>query len=99
MTLTKDTKWYQSPWFSFHAQSLVGTSLLGQKKYADAEPFLINGYEGMVNHSHPLLTEPDARARETAQRLVELYEVTGQPDKALPWKEKTRTDDSSDSSR
>src|SRR5262249_4298801 len=34
-------------WMRFEAVSLVGGALLGQKKYADAEPLLLEGYEGM----------------------------------------------------
>ena len=32
---------------TFHTRSLLGGALLGQKKYADAEPLLTTGYEGM----------------------------------------------------
>ena len=34
-------------WTTFNTQSLLGGALLGQKKYADAEPLLLKGYEGM----------------------------------------------------
>ena len=34
-------------WRTFNARSLLGGSLLGQKKYAEAEPLLLSGYEGM----------------------------------------------------
>ena len=34
-------------WLTFNARSLLGGSLLGQKKYAEAEPLLLSGYEGM----------------------------------------------------
>jgi hypothetical protein len=34
-------------WRRFNAQSLLGGSLLGQQKYAEAEPLLVQGYEGM----------------------------------------------------
>ena len=35
-------------WNRYHCQSLLGASLAGQKKFAEAEPLLIAGYEGMV---------------------------------------------------
>ena len=31
----------------FNAKTLLGGSLLGQKKYPDAEPLLLAGYEGI----------------------------------------------------
>src|SRR5438046_9890167 len=34
-------------WQTFNAKSILGGSLLGQKKYAEAQPLLISGYEGM----------------------------------------------------
>jgi hypothetical protein len=34
-------------WSSFNTKSLLGGALLGQKKYADAEPLLLAGYEGL----------------------------------------------------
>ena len=30
-----------------NARSLLGESLIGQKKYADAEPLVLSGYEGL----------------------------------------------------
>ena len=34
-------------WVTFHTRSLLGGSLLGQKRYADAEPLLLAGSEGV----------------------------------------------------
>jgi tetratricopeptide (TPR) repeat protein len=42
-------------WTTFNTISTLGGALLGQKKYADAEPLLLKGYEGMKkreNRSH-----------------------------------------------
>jgi hypothetical protein len=33
-------------WRTFNSRSILGGTGLGQKKYADAEPFLLSGYEG-----------------------------------------------------
>jgi hypothetical protein len=35
-------------WQRFRAESLLGASLAGQKKYAEAEPLLLSGYQGMT---------------------------------------------------
>ena len=42
-------------WRTFNARSMLGGSLLGQKKYAEAEPLLLSGYEGMKQREeqHP----------------------------------------------
>ena len=34
-------------WSTFNTKSTLGGSLLGQKKYSDAEPLLLTGYQGM----------------------------------------------------
>jgi eukaryotic-like serine/threonine-protein kinase len=34
-------------WTTFNGRSQLGGALLGHKRYADAEPLLLKGYEGM----------------------------------------------------
>ncbi len=34
-------------WLLFNSKSLLGASLAGQKKYAEAEPLLLEGYAGI----------------------------------------------------
>jgi hypothetical protein len=34
-------------WQSFDTRSLLGSALAGQKKFVEAEPLLVSGYEGM----------------------------------------------------
>jgi tetratricopeptide (TPR) repeat protein len=64
-------------WTTFHVRSLLGGALLGRRKDAEAEPLLLRGYEGMKQRQDKI--PADARARLTAalQRLVKLYEATG----------------------
>jgi WD40 repeat protein len=38
---------WPNAWTTFDAQSMLGASLLGQKKYKEAEPLLLKGYEGL----------------------------------------------------
>src|SRR5262249_33927355 len=67
-------------WQFFNAQSLVGGSLLGQKKYADAEPLLVQGYEGLKQRAAYI--PPIARKlllTEALERLVQLYDAWDQP--------------------
>jgi hypothetical protein len=41
-------------WLRFRAESLLGASLSGQKKYAEAEPLLLGGHQGMVERKERL---------------------------------------------
>ena len=61
---------------------MLGASLAGQKKYAEAEPFLVQGYEGLKERKGKipaLLFDPLVQAGE---RLAHLYEVSGRNDEA-----------------
>jgi tetratricopeptide (TPR) repeat protein len=75
-------------WRTFNARSMLGGSLLGQKKYAEAEPFLLSGYEGMKQREIMIPREGKPRLKEALQRLVHLYEATDRPDQAAGWKQK-----------
>ena len=71
-------------WLTSNARSLLGSSLLGQKKYAEAEPLLVAGHEGMKQREAKIPLEVRAtRLKEALQRLVQLYEATGKRDKAI----------------
>jgi tetratricopeptide (TPR) repeat protein len=74
-------------WSRFNAQSMLGGSLLGQKKYAEAEPLLLAGYEGMKQRERSIPAASQVRVKETLERLVELYEATNRPEKAAEWKQ------------
>jgi tetratricopeptide (TPR) repeat protein len=71
-------------WTTFNTKSMLGGSLTGQKKYDEAEPLLLAGYEGMKQRAgtyRPRLTE-------AIERLVQLYDAWGQPEKAAEWRAK-----------
>ena len=59
--------------------------LLGQKTYAEAEPLLLAGYEGMKAREAKV---PKPRLTQAGERIVKLYEAWGQPEKAAEWRAK-----------
>jgi serine/threonine protein kinase len=75
-------------WRTFNARSMLGGSLLGQKNYAEAEPLLLSGYEGMKQREVKIPPEGKVRLNETLQRLAQLYEATKRPDQAVEWRKK-----------
>jgi eukaryotic-like serine/threonine-protein kinase len=87
-TLEFEEKSQPDNWERFRAESLLGASLSGQKKYAEAEPLLLAGYQGMLGQKEkmgiPNLYHLD-RAREW---LAQLYESWGKPEKAAAWGKK-----------
>ncbi len=75
-------------WQRFRAESLLGASLAGQRRYGEAEPLLLEGYQGMLARKDRIDVPewPDLdRAREW---IVELYQAWGKRDKAAEWRKK-----------
>ena len=72
-------------WTTFNTKSLLGGALLGQKKLAEAEPFLLDGYRGMKAREASIPPQGNTRIREALARLVRLYEATGHATEAAAW--------------
>jgi hypothetical protein len=85
--LTIREKKMPDDWLTFNSRSVLGGSLLGQKKYADAEPFLLAGYEGLKQREDKIPANARSlRMKEALERLVQLYEATARPDQAAELK-------------
>jgi hypothetical protein len=86
--LEAEKKIQTDDWQRYRAESLLGASLAGEKKYAEAEPFLLEGYQGMLSRKDRI-SVPDRYHLDLAHRwLVQLYQAWGKPDKAAEWKNK-----------
>ena len=81
-------KFQPDEWSTFNARSMLGGSLLGQKKYAQAEPLLLSGYEGMKAREAKIPAQGKPRLAEAGERVVKLYEAWGQTEKAAEWRKK-----------
>lgn len=81
-------KEHPDDWQRFRAESLLGASLAGQKKYAEAEPLLIEGYEGMRARKQRMAVEDWYHLDRAHQWIVQLYVSWGQPRKAAVWAKK-----------
>jgi hypothetical protein len=75
-------------WQRFHAESLLGASLAGQKKYAEAEPLLLEGYSGLVERKDRIAVPDWYHLERGGDWLVQLYQAWGKPVKAAEWKKK-----------
>jgi hypothetical protein len=73
-------------WATYNTRSILGGCLLGQKKYVEAEPLLLAGYEGMKMREDKIPASGRPRLKETIQRLVRLYEATDRPNQVAQWK-------------
>ncbi|HEY2414901.1 MAG TPA: protein kinase [Pirellulaceae bacterium] len=85
---------YAEHWSIYEGQSYLGTSLLGQQRYEEAEPLLITGYEGLMRHRQEIDSFNQQAPHRAAQRLISLYEQWGKPAQAQRWKQMTDWNDS-----
>jgi tetratricopeptide (TPR) repeat protein len=73
-------------WTTFNARSMLGGALLGQKKYAEAGPLLLAGYEGMKKREKTIPPQGYERIPEALDRLIELYRATKRPDEVKKYR-------------
>jgi tetratricopeptide (TPR) repeat protein len=79
-------KRWPDDWGTFDAQSVLGAALLGQEKYAEAEPLLVQGYQRMKQRQTRSPRAGQARLTEALERVVLLYDGWGKKDKADEWR-------------
>jgi hypothetical protein len=73
-------------WITFDTQSMLGEALLEQKKYAQAEPLLLAGYDGLKQRRAKIPLQQLFRLTRAIQRLVRLYTAWGKPEEASRWR-------------
>jgi serine/threonine protein kinase/Flp pilus assembly protein TadD len=74
-------------WYTHYTRAMLGASLLGKRKFDEAEPLLISGYEGM-REREGTIRERNKVLAETLQSMVQLFEATSRPDQATEWRAK-----------
>ncbi len=72
-------------WTTFDAKVRLGEALQEQQKYAEAEPLLVSGYEGLKQHQAEIPSWDKPRLNGTVEHLVHLYEAWGKKAQADKW--------------
>ena len=80
-------------WPAFEAMSRLGEALLGQRKFADSEPMIVKGYEGMKARENSMQPPDRPRLLTAAERVLRLYEQWGKLEKTAEWKTRLSLDD------
>jgi tetratricopeptide (TPR) repeat protein len=75
-------------WPLFRSQSLLGSCLAAQTRFAEAEPLLVDGYNGMTAQTEQIPFEFHSTIDRTLQQLVQMYERWEKPEKAAAWRRK-----------
>ena len=77
-------------WRPYRNRALLGASLSGQGKHADAEPFLLAGYEGMSKREATMPFENRSELDRSVRWIAQLYRDMRSPEKAAEWEERLR---------
>jgi serine/threonine protein kinase len=75
-------------WRRFWAMSLLGRALLDQGKFAEAEPLVVGGYEGLKAREAKIPAASKPLLLDAAFWVVRLYEASGRPEQARSWAKK-----------
>jgi hypothetical protein len=73
--------------------SLLGEAMVNLGNYAEAEPLVVPGYEGMKARAARIPVPDTPQLLKAAERVVRLYEAWGKPDEANGWKKKLGLED------
>jgi hypothetical protein len=78
-------------WYRPNTAIILGAALTGEKKYAEAERLLIEGYQGLVARKATIPADVNAVER-ARQWIVTLYEAWGRVERAGEWRASASTD-------
>jgi eukaryotic-like serine/threonine-protein kinase len=78
-------------WQRFRAETLLGASLAGQKKFPEAEPLLLEGYRGMLAQKERIAAPNWYHLDLASAWAVQLYRAWRKPEKAAAWERESRS--------
>jgi tetratricopeptide (TPR) repeat protein/tRNA A-37 threonylcarbamoyl transferase component Bud32 len=73
-------------WLRFATDSLLGACLTGRQHYADAEPLVVGGYEGLRTREQNMPAEAKKTLTAARERIARLYDAWGRPEQAARWR-------------
>lgn len=77
-------------WGRYNAQSLLGAALAGQAQYTEAEPLLVAAHQGLIEQRANIPQANRSILDEAGERIIQMYQAWGRPEKAAEWREKLR---------
>jgi tetratricopeptide (TPR) repeat protein len=86
------TRTAPTTWDRFNVESMLGASLSAQKKFPEAEPLLISGYNGMGSGRPSSNANMASRftRNQAGEAIVQLYAEWGQPGKQAEWTDRLK---------
>ena len=77
-------------WRTFSTRMWLGEALSGQKKFDEAEPLLVSGYEGVKAREDTIPPVLRKRVDQAGLKLIAFYEAWNKPAKAEEWRAKLK---------
>jgi tetratricopeptide (TPR) repeat protein len=77
-------------WEHYSIMAVLGSSLVGEQKYAEAETLLLRAYEKMKERESQVAVRDRLLVKKTAERLGKLYHDQNRMDQARDWHNKSR---------
>lgn len=84
--LTAFEKSLPDTWQRYATQNMLGESVEGQGRYAEAEPLLLGGYQGMIQRESQIPFVSRSRLTEAAAAIDNLYRLWQKPEMAATWR-------------
>jgi eukaryotic-like serine/threonine-protein kinase len=75
-------------WIRFNTGSLLGASLAGQRRFAEAEQLMVGGYEGMRQRLDSIPIYKRESLTGAGERLADFYAAWDKPAQAAEWRQK-----------
>ena len=75
-------------WMRYYTESLLGETLAAGGSYAEAEPLLLAGWEGLTRRQPTIPFEKRSVVAQVRDGLADLYEAWGKPAPAADWRAK-----------
>jgi eukaryotic-like serine/threonine-protein kinase len=79
-------------WEQYNCESLLGQSLARERRYGEAEPLLLSGYQGLIQRRDKMSAINRPYVKSAGEQVVRLYEEWGKTEKAREWREKLKGD-------
>ncbi|MCE9563778.1 MAG: protein kinase [Planctomycetes bacterium] len=76
-------------WIVFNTRSMLGAALLGQKKFAEAEPLVVDSAEKLLADQGSVPPRDRPNLQRAIDRVVQFYTATGNAEKAAEWRSRT----------
>jgi tetratricopeptide (TPR) repeat protein len=77
-------------WQRFRCEYLLGSDLASDKQYAEAEPHLLKGFDGLVERRANIPADALVNIPNCAKDLVKMYQAQGKAEQAARWQAKLK---------